>query len=280
VKSGWLYVVATPIGNLEDITFRAVRVLKEVDLIAAEDTRSARVLLSHYDIAKPCVSLYRENEARRSEEIRRRLGEGLSVALISEAGTPGISDPGQRLINACIQDAISVDVIPGPNAAVTALVLSGLPTDRFDFIGFLPRKGGRRNKALKDLKGREGTLIIYESPRRVGETLAQLAHQLGDRPAVVARELTKRFQEVVRGSLSELAQKYADQDPRGEVTLVVGGDDAPKTVSEEQLNFEIQRRLDQGESPRQIADALTPQGRRRVYQAALALRDKAPGADP
>lgn len=274
IEPGCLYLVGTPIGNLEDISYRAVRVLGGVDVIAAEDTRHARVLLDHYGITTPTVSYYRENEERRGQLLLERLRGGSSVALISEAGMPGISDPGWRLVARCVEQGVAVDVIPGPSAGVTALLLSGLPCDRFCSLGFLPRSGRARQNAIGELRQQRATAIIYEAPPRVGRTLAELRDHLGERPAALVREMTKRHQEVVRGSLAELAERYADTPPRGEVTLVVGGATEPPEPSPELLEDEVRTRLEQGETPRDVAIALAHHGRRRVYQLALALAQR------
>jgi 16S rRNA (cytidine1402-2'-O)-methyltransferase len=274
-------VVATPIGNLEDITLRAVRVLREVDLIAAEDTRAARVLLSRYEITTPTVSYFKGNEARREPLLLERLKEGQAVALISEAGTPGVSDPGHRLIERCLAEGLAVDVIPGPSAVLTALLLSGLPTDCFSSFGFLPRRGRDRKQHLEELRQAPGTLILYEAPGRVARTLADLLETLGDRPAALVREMTKLHQEAVRASLSELAHRFAEAPPRGEVTLVVAPGDrsGPAAVgsgagagpSVEDLETLVRARLEAGSSPRAISRDLAPHGRRRVYQMALGI---------
>jgi len=272
VRKGCLYVVGTPIGNLEDLTLRAARVLREVDLIAAEDTRTTRVLLAHLGIATPMVSYYKDVEARRTPALLAELQAGKAVALVSDAGMPGVSDPGGRLLASCLEAGLEVDVIPGPSAALTALLLSGLPGERFTFVGFLPRGGAERGRLLEELAAEPGTLILFESPRRVGRTLADLLQALGERPAAVARELTKLHQEVARGTLSELAARYAESPPRGEVTLVIGGRPAAQELSPEALEAEVRGRLERGESARDIAHALAEHGRRRVYQLALQLR--------
>jgi len=268
---GTLYLVGTPIGNLEDLTLRAVRVLGEVDLVAAEDTRTARKLLAHLDLRKPTVSLNKDNEARRAEQVLEALSRQEAVALISEAGMPGISDPGERLVRRCLEREIPVDVIPGPSAVLAALCLSGLPALPFTFFGFLPRKGRRRKEQLARLVQDPATAVIFESPRRTAATLADLADALGERQAALARELTKVHQQVVRGSLAELAERARQEPPRGEVTLVVAGAPPPEAPDDEALSVMVRQRLEQGESPRQIADALGELGRRRVYQLALAL---------
>lgn len=277
IQPGCLYLVGTPIGNLEDITFRAVRVLREVDLVAAEDTRTARKLLAHLDLpaGRRVLSYFAGNEASRGAELLERLRDGSSVALISEAGMPGISDPGARLVALCADAGIAVDVIPGPSAALSALVLSGLSTDRFSFLGFLPRRGRDRRRTLEQIPFEHGTMLLYEAPGRVGATLKALLEALGPRRAVLVRELTKLHQEVVRAPLDELAERYSATPPRGEVTLVVAGAaEQAQTIPEADLKLEIERRLERGESPRAVADALSAHGRRTIYQAALRMRDE------
>jgi len=221
--SGTLYIVATPIGNLEDITLRALRVLREVDLIAAEDTRRARVLLEHYHIDKPLTSLYEHNEAQKAPELVRRLATGASIALVSEAGTPLISDPGYRLMQLAIAQGIPIVPIPGACAAIAALTIAGLPIDRFAFEGFLPKRPGKRRRRLEELRSESRTMIFYESPRRICALLADMQAVWGDRRIVLARELTKKFEEILRGRLSEVQALLAERPPLGEVTLVVEG---------------------------------------------------------
>jgi 16S rRNA (cytidine1402-2'-O)-methyltransferase len=272
--SGTLWIVPTPIGNLEDITLRALRILGEVDLVAAEDTRAAQHLLTHHRISKPTISFFEGNEAARSEELVRRLGAGENVALVSEAGMPGVSDPGQRLVARAVEAGVPVVVLPGPSAALTALVGSGLPTDAFLFSGFLPRAEGARREAIGRLRAATATLIFYEAPGRTADTLADLAAGLGDsRRACLARELTKIHEELVRGTLGELVRQFAAAPPRGEVTLVVeGASEAPPEID---LEAEVRRRIAAGESPKEIAAALslqTGKPRRQLYQLALALR--------
>jgi len=269
---GTLYLVATPIGNLEDITLRAIRVLGEVDLVAAEDTRTARALLSHLGLKKRTVSLNKDNETRRAGEILAALEQDQAVALISEAGMPGISDPGERLVSRCLERGLPVDVIPGASAVLSALVLSALPARPFTFHGFLPRKGKHRKAALERLRVDPATAVLFESPRRTAATLKDLAAALGDRPAALARELTKLHQEVIRLPLPELAAAAREKPPRGEVTLVVAGAPEEEGPTDEELAAMVSGRLEQGESPKTIADALTHLGRRRVYQLALSLR--------
>lgn len=223
---GTLYLVATPIGNLEDITLRALRVLSQVDLVASEDTRRTRQLLTHYRLHKPLVSFHEHNEARRTPELLERLTRGECVALVSDAGTPLISDPGQRLVQACRAQGIPVVPIPGPSAPVAALVASGLDTTEFLFIGFLPARARQRQQRLQALLREPRTVICFEAPHRLQATLRELATLAGERRAVIARELTKLHEEFVIGTVRELADRFAQQPPRGEVTLLLEG--APK----------------------------------------------------
>ena len=222
VEAGTLYVVSTPIGNLRDITFRAVEVLQAVDVVAAEDTRHSRRLLDAYGIRTPLLSYHDHNKERRAPELLARLLNGQTVAVISDAGTPGISDPAFYLVRLCAQEGVPVRPVPGPTAFVAALVVSGLPTDRFVFEGFLPAKKGRR-KRLEELSGEVRTIVLYESPHRLAKTLRDLHEALGDRKAVVVRELTKIHEEVLRGTLAELAQTAESRKLRGEMVIVVEG---------------------------------------------------------
>lgn len=218
-----LYVVPTPVGNLEDITLRALRVLKEVDLILAEDTRTSSVLLKHYDIHTPLRSHHKFNEHETSDDMAERIRSGLNVALISDAGTPGISDPGFMLVRACVERGVEVQCLPGATAFVPALVDSGLPCDRFYFEGFLPQKKGRQTRLMK-LAEQEHTMIIYESPFRLVKTLEQLAEYLGkERLASVSREISKVHEETRRGSLAELVQSFKERAPKGEIVIIVDG---------------------------------------------------------
>jgi len=218
-----LYLIPTPIGNLEDITLRALRILKEVDIILAEDTRTSSKLLRHYEIDKKVLAHHQFNEHKTTESLVRQISGGTTMALISDAGTPGISDPGFLLTRACLQAGIAVECLPGPTAFVPALVNSGLPSDRFLFEGFLPHKKGRQTK-LKELSKQPYTLILYESPFRLVKSLEQLAEYLGaERQACVSRELTKIYEENRRGTLAELAHWYKEHSPKGEIVLVVAG---------------------------------------------------------
>jgi 16S rRNA (cytidine1402-2'-O)-methyltransferase len=226
---GTLYLVATPIGNLEDITLRALRVLRECDVIAAEDTRHTGHLLQAYEIKKPLLSYFKFNEAKRSEEIIQRLAQGQKVALVTDAGTPGISDPGQRVVRAALEAGRRVESVPGPCAFVSALTASGLPTDEIHFIGFLPQKSAARKKRLEHLKNLHATLALYESPYRIGKLLAELAEIMPERRVVLARELTKKFEEYLRGNAADLAKIYEKRTPKGEFVVMIepAGDDDP-----------------------------------------------------
>ena len=232
--AGTLYLVATPIGNLEDITLRALRVLREVDVIACEDTRHTRTLLNHYDIKTRMLSYHEHNERERAEELGAMLQTGANVAVVSDAGTPGISDPGFRLVNDAVARGSRVVAVPGPTALVAALIASGLPTDEFFFAGFLPARAGARRARLTELRALNSTLIFYEAPHRIGQTLADAREILGEREAAVARELTKLHEEVVRGRLRELVERFAAKDSaRGEMVLVI---DRARIESESALN--------------------------------------------
>jgi 16S rRNA (cytidine1402-2'-O)-methyltransferase len=221
---GTLYLVATPIGNLEDITLRAVRTLKECDVVAAEDTRRTGQLLKHFGISKPMLSYFQFNEAKRSEEIIGRLQRGEKVALVTDAGSPGISDPGERVVKAAVAAGFRVESVPGPSALVAALTASGLPADEFHFIGFLPHKSGQRRKQLERLKGYEGTLVLYESPYRVERLLGELSELFPTRHVVLARELTKRFEEYLRGTPAQLLEVLKSRSLKGEFVVLVAGE--------------------------------------------------------
>jgi 16S rRNA (cytidine1402-2'-O)-methyltransferase len=218
-----LYLVATPIGNLEDITHRAVRILSEVDVIYAEDTRRTAVLLNHYQIRKPMVSCHEHNEAARAAEICERLRGGQSIALVSDAGTPGLSDPGHRIVRKLVQENLPVEVIPGPCAAIAALTGSGLPTAQFYFAGFLPQKSAAATRILENMRLIPGTLVIYESPYRVVKTLGLIGEIFPGRQVVLARELTKKFEEWKRGTAADLQMHFQQKTPKGEFVLIVDG---------------------------------------------------------
>lgn len=223
-----LYVVPTPVGNLEDMTFRAIRVLKECDLILAEDTRTSSVLLNHFDIKAPMQSHHKWNEHQTCESMAEKILSGLTVALISDAGTPGISDPGFMLVRECVKRGVEVECLPGPTAFVPALVQSGLPNEKFCFEGFLPQKKGRETR-LKVLAEEPRTIIFYESPFRLVKTLQQLSTFFGqDRPAAVAREISKVHAETVHGTILELIEHFTEKEPKGEIVLIVGGKPEPE----------------------------------------------------
>jgi 16S rRNA (cytidine1402-2'-O)-methyltransferase len=225
IQNGTLYLVATPIGNLEDITYRAVKVLASVDLIAAEDTRKTKILLDHYNISKPMMSYYSYNEQVRAPQLIEKLLSGQSIALVSDAGTPGISDPAFHIVQQALENGISIIPVPGPTAFISALIASGLSTDRFVFEGFLPLKKGRKTK-FESLKSESRTIIMYESPHRIIKTLTDIQTYLGSRNVVVARELTKKFEEIVRGSVQSVLAELSKKTPRGEYVVIIEG--APK----------------------------------------------------
>ena len=271
---GTLFVVATPIGNLDDITIRAIRVLKEVRLIAAEDTRRTRILLNAYQILTPLTSLYDQNEARKCGLLLARLQGGEDVAYVSDAGTPGISDPGYILVREAILRGIRVAPVPGASALIAALSVSGLPMDSFVFHGFLPSKSTRRRQLLTSLLEEERTLIFYESPRRLLSSLHDIEELLGGREVVVSREMTKIYEEFLRGPVSEVITGLGDGTVRGEVTLIVAGrtGETPVCSDEELLRRHEQLRRDGGLSLRDMADRLAQEtgvSRRRIYRLLL-----------
>jgi 16S rRNA (cytidine1402-2'-O)-methyltransferase len=273
---GILYLVATPLGNLEDITLRALRVLRQVSLIAAEDTRTTSQLLQHFEIRNSLVSYYEHNKLTRQEQILAALAEG-DVALVSDAGTPLFSDPGYELVRAAIEAGFAVVSIPGPSALTSALPASGLPTDQFLFAGFLPRKTGERRRRLQEVRGQPATLVFYESPHRLRETLADMIEILGgERAIAVCRELTKLHEEIWRGSLAGAQQEWAGRKPRGEFTLVVAGAPPPTEWAESQVRAALTQALVAGMSPKEAVQQVTTQSgwpRRTVYALAQKLKD-------
>ncbi len=239
--TGCLYICATPIGNLSDITLRCLQVLKEAELIAAEDTRHTRKLLNYYDIGTPVTSLHQFNERQKSRLILQKLQDGQNVALVSDAGMPGISDPGGYLISACLQAGIPVQSIPGPSAVITALTLAGITMEKFAFEGFLPRVRKERIKYLHSLATEARTLVFYEAPHRLLETLADLVEVMPDRRIAVCRELTKKHEEVFRGTVQEAYQHYSEQTPRGEITVVLAGSGGSPTGDEPPVDCQMVR---------------------------------------
>lgn len=276
--AGTLSIVATPIGNLEDMTFRAVRTLKEVDLIAAEDTRHSRKLLAHFGITTRLTSYYDHNQALKGEQIIAALLQGKQVALISDAGTPCISDPGYQLVRDALAAGIRVVPIPGACAAVAALAMAGLPTDSFTFAGFPPNKEGKRRGFLASLASARGTVVLYEAPHRVAATLADIAAVLGERQVVVARELTKLYEEALHGTAGQVRELVQDGRERGEVVILIAPADEQSQNSTGPLPEELlQQALQQGHSVKEAAAlvaAATGLPRRDLYAQALLLRNK------
>ncbi|MBI5549367.1 MAG: 16S rRNA (cytidine(1402)-2'-O)-methyltransferase [Deltaproteobacteria bacterium] len=275
--AGTLYLVATPLGNLSDVSFRAIDTLKSVAAVVAEDTRRARILCERYAVTRPLVSMPAFREGAQAAALVARLAAGDDLALVTDAGSPGISDPGSTLVARAVEAGVRVVPIPGPSAVVAALSASGLPSDRFFFAGFLPRKGTGRERALSQLKRLDATLVLYESPERLVETLRDLAEAFGDRRACVARELTKIHEELVRGRLGELAARF-EGEVRGEITLVVEGaaEEASVAAGDDAILAEAARRLAAGEGSvkeiaREIAQA-TGRPRSEVYALALRAR--------
>jgi 16S rRNA (cytidine1402-2'-O)-methyltransferase len=275
-RAGTLYIVATPIGNLEDMTIRAIRVLREVRLIAAEDTRRTRILLDKHQIPTPLTSLHDRNESKKSGLILAKLRQGDDVAYVSDAGTPGISDPGYILVREAVSRGITVAPVPGASALITALSVSGLPMDRFIFLGFLPARSVRRRELLASLRREERTLVFYESPRRLLAALGDFDALFGEREVVVAREMTKIYEEFLRGPAGRLIDRLKDAPIRGEVTLIVAGcaGGASEYTDGELLRYAEQVRQEGGESLslRDLADRIaqeTGASRRRIYRLLL-----------
>jgi 16S rRNA (cytidine1402-2'-O)-methyltransferase len=279
VEKGALYVVATPIGNFADITLRALNVLAGVDLVAAEDTRHTGRLLSRYQISSPLISCHDYNESERALQFIQKLQDGVSIALVSDAGTPLVSDPGYRLISAAIQAGVKVIPIPGVSAAIAALSVSGLPTDAFVFLGFPPKKQTRRMAVLKYIENEHRTLIFYESPKRVVSFLNDCLAVLGDRCGVVCREMTKRYEEFIRGSISEMLANLSDRSEiKGECTLVLSGKNKDNPISAESLETSVSEYLlHASESPGELARKIASQfgiSRKTAYQLILSEKTK------
>ena len=276
--SGKLILCATPIGNLEDITQRALRVLASADVVACEDTRRTRKLLNHFSISVRDLVSYREsNERRSAAELVQRIKRGETVVLVSDAGMPGISDPGYRLVRACIDADLSIEVVPGPTASVAALVLSGLPPGRFVFEGFLPRRSGDRKKRAAELAAETRTLVVYESPHRIEASIADLAEVLGDRPAALVRELTKMHEEVRRGSLTAILESIRNSPVRGEIVLVIGGaTHGDAEAPGEELARAARELMDSGVERAEALSRVAREAgvpRRRVFDALVEERD-------
>ncbi len=275
-----LYICATPIGNMEDITLRVLRILKTVDLILAEDTRHTRELLTHYEISQTLESLHKFNEHGKSDQIIDLLRQGKDIALVSDAGTPGLSDPGGELIAKVITEDLPLTVLPGANACVTAVVQSGFLINSFHFYGFLPRKKGQIASALQELVHLSSPLVFYESPHRIVATLNALKEHLGDRQCSISREMTKKFEETKRGSLTELIDYFIEHKPRGEFVIVLAGNeqkDSARSVNEEIIRASLLDQIQQGYSKRE-AVAITAKvfgvGKNEVYRQAIALNEK------
>jgi 16S rRNA (cytidine1402-2'-O)-methyltransferase len=269
---GILYIVPTPIGNLEDITLRALRILKEVDVIAAEDTRHTRHLLTHYGIKTALTSYHEHNEREKASSLVERIKNGASVALVADAGTPAIADPGFRLVLEAIRSGVQVVPLPGACALAAVLSASGLPTDRFLFEGFLPAKQSQRKAKLQTLREVAATMVFYEAPHRLSETLSDLQQILGARQIVVAREVSKLHEEFVRGTVAEVIGQLADREVKGEITIVVHGSTGEAQVSEQQLRAEIGRLSRSGTGVKEIAELLGERyglSKREVYRLAL-----------
>jgi 16S rRNA (cytidine1402-2'-O)-methyltransferase len=283
VEKGVLYVVATPIGNLEDITLRGLRVLREADLIACEDTRHTRKLLDHYSIARPVLSYHEHNEQERARELVEKLEQGLIIAQVSDAGMPSIADPGYRVVKLAIEHGIAVRPVPGPSAVITALAGSGLPTDSFEFLGFLPAKSGQRRTTLERLASATATVVLYEAPHRIRETLAEIVEVLGpERPVVIARELTKVHEEFLRGTAAKVRERIGDRELKGEITLLIGRSERAASSSPPAQTSDVNQRLqqimrEQGLDEKSALKALARergQSRSEVYRELLRVRGR------
>ncbi|HKE02444.1 MAG TPA: 16S rRNA (cytidine(1402)-2'-O)-methyltransferase [Blastocatellia bacterium] len=274
-----LYLVSTPIGNLEDVTLRALRVLKEVELIACEDTRHTRRLLDHFGISKPVISYHEHNELKRAGELAERLSRGESIALVTDAGTPGISDPAYRIVVAAIERGVTVTPVPGATAMITGLVASGLPTDSFLFAGFLPSKKQARRARLEQLRSERATLVFYETPHRIREALLDVREILGDPRAAVARELTKLHEQFIRGPVSEIIAHFDANEPRGEMTLVIAGNREDNLKPVESISISEQVELLARERGLSRSDAIKQAARsrglskREAYQLLLGEKE-------
>ena len=276
MEKGTLYIVSTPIGNLEDITLRALRILREVQLIAAEDTRRTKKLLNAYQIRTPLTSLYGHNELEKSKFLISKISDGMNVAYVSDAGTPGISDPGYILVNRAIEDHIQVVPVPGISAVITALSVSGLPMDHFIFNGFLPSRANKRRQFLELLKDESRTMVFYESPNRLVSTLRDIEKIMGNREVVVSRELTKVFEETLRGDVRKIMDSLQERVVKGEITLVVAGKEkTPRQFSDEEIQIRVEKLCEDLElTTRDIVDVISREtglSKRRVYEQVLKL---------
>ncbi len=274
--AGTLYVVATPIGNLEDVTLRALRVLREVELIAAEDTRHSRKLLDHYGIDTRLVSYHDHSERAKAPGLVRRLVAGEDIALISDAGTPGIADPGYRLVVAAIEAGVKVVPIPGASALVACVSVSGLPTDRFTFEGFVPARSAARKAFYERIAGERATVVCYEAGRRLADSLRDLAEVAEARPVVVCREVSKMYEAIVRGSASDLAERVAGEAVRGEVTLLVGGAGEPQRAEEAEVRALVTRLRREGKGMKEVSRQLAEEtgwSPREIYRLGLTLAE-------
>lgn len=280
VQKGTLYICATPIGNLGDITLRALEVLKNVDLIAAEDTRHSRKLMEHYGITTPLTSYHEHNERGKTQELITRLEQGEAIALISDAGMPGISDPGQVIIQECLTKGIPIDVLPGANAVLPALILSGMPTDHFLFHGFLPSQAGQRKKELENYAHLPFTQIFYEAPHRLRETLKDMLEIFGPREGAVVREITKLHQSVHRGTLEDLVKEFAEKTPRGEICILTAPFEATLPVGgEKEWEEEVETLVKLGIKPNTAMKEVAQKygvSKREVYQALLEKKNRRP----
>jgi 16S rRNA (cytidine1402-2'-O)-methyltransferase len=275
MPAGILYVVATPIGNLEDVTLRAIRVLKEVSLIAAEDTRHTQILLSRYDIHTPLTSYHEHNERTKAQPLVERLVRGENIALLSDAGTPAISDPGYRLVVEAVRAGVRIMPLPGPSAMAAVLSASGLPTDRFVFEGFLPAKKQERQAKLQALRSETRTLVCYEAPHRLKESLVDMRLILGDREIVIGREVSKVHEEFLRGMIGEIIVQLADRELKGEITIVVRGSTGGLQVAEEELRAAIRQLAAAGMGVKAISEFLSQRyqlSKRKIYQMALQMK--------
>lgn len=272
---GTLYVVATPIGNLADITLRALSILREADLIAAEDTRVTHTLLQHYEINTPMTPYHQHSLGRKAEQLLEMLQEGKSIALVSDAGTPGISDPGHEIITLCIEAGVPVVSVPGPAAIISALVVSGLSTRRFTFDGFPPRRQGERISFFESLKSEPRTMVFYESPNRLLTTLKDMQAVWGDRPVAVAREITKMFEEIHRGTLASAIERFTTVKAKGEICIVVSGAVGHEEVTTDQIEDALRAALDSGKSERDAVRevaAVYPIPKKEVYRIMLGMK--------